>query len=56
MAESDDLVAVIVHREALDDRHPDETGLSQDGEFVLGDGRVERSTPLLPVRNELRQS
>ena len=53
MAESDDVVAVVMHRKALDDGNGDSTRGRQDGKLVFGDRSVERSSLLFPVRDEL---
>ena len=53
MAESDDVVAVVMHRKALDNGNGDSTRGRQDGKLVFGDRSVERSSLLFPVRDEL---
>ena len=53
VAESDDVVAVVMHRKALDNGNGDSTRGRQDGKLVFGDRSVERSSLLFPVRDEL---
>ena len=49
MAETDDVVAVVVHGHALQDRHRDSAALRQDGKLVGRDWSLQRSAALLPV-------
>ena len=56
VTESDNIISMIVHRKAFNDRNWNSGAGSKNRKLVFGYRRVERRTLLLPIWNELRQS
>lgn len=55
MAHSDNVVTVVVHGEALQNRNRNATRFGQDGKFVLGHRGFERSVSFTPIRKQFVQ-